>query len=275
MKANANLGKSAHLESVADVGRLKELNLQLSDALAKEKLRSDFVLHLVSTLAHDLRTPLTAIRTAASILRNYRERMSLEEQVKRLIKIEDLVEAMTETIEASGRLVQRYSRDSGDGRGVVELDLICHRAVERVSKARGKQSAVEVCLPEDSPTIEVDESLFELIVFKLLSAVVELSEQDESVALHIAMETGRLILTAGHLPARAESGKKVFDFRSVGEASSPGASMLNSLNFLLLLLAVESYGGELQSTAGREGQLVLIVALPFAETRSLRPRERL
>jgi signal transduction histidine kinase len=70
--------------SLRDIGRLKQIESELREALAKEKELSALKSSFTSLVSHEFRTPLAVIQFSADILLNYADRM---DQARRLEKL--------------------------------------------------------------------------------------------------------------------------------------------------------------------------------------------
>ncbi len=169
-----------------------------------ERLRSA----LLTSISHDLRTPLAAILGAATSLRTYGE---LYDQSVR----EELISTVQDEAERLNRFVTNLLDMTKLEAGVLELksamiDLgeIVGTALERARKVLQRHSVV-VDLPSDLPMVRVDFVLFEQVLFNLLdnaakyappgtSVAVRARRRDGSVAIEILDEGGGI--APEHLP---------------------------------------------------------------------------
>jgi two-component system, OmpR family, sensor histidine kinase KdpD len=141
---------------VEDMDRVKR-------TIETDRLRSA----LLTSISHDLKTPLAAVLGAASTLRSFSN--ALDEQAKA-----DLVAAIIDESERLNRfianLLDMTKLESGavvPNSALHDLGEVVGSALERASKILG-QHRVEVELATDLPMVEIDPVLFEQVLFNLL-----------------------------------------------------------------------------------------------------------
>jgi two-component system sensor histidine kinase KdpD len=128
-----------------------------------ERLRSA----LLTSISHDLRTPLASILGAATSLKNYRKELdeaalevlvgTIQEESERLNRF--IVNLLDMTRLESGALVPRVEP--------VDLSDIVGSALERAKKILGAHK-VEIDLAGPLPLLRLDPVLFEQVLFNLL-----------------------------------------------------------------------------------------------------------
>ncbi|MEL6310419.1 MAG: PAS domain S-box protein, partial [Chloroflexota bacterium] len=85
--------------SIRDISQRKQLETDLRQALKKEKELNDLKSRFVSMVSHEYRTPLATIQLAAEGLQRYRNRMSEADMDKRLRRISEQTQYMTQLME--------------------------------------------------------------------------------------------------------------------------------------------------------------------------------
>ncbi len=122
---------------------------------------------LLTSISHDLKTPLAAVLGAASTLRSFSN--ALDEQAKA-----DLVAAIIDESERLNRfianLLDMTKLESGavvPNSALHDLGEVVGSALERASKILA-QHRVEVELVKDLPMVNIDPVLFEQVLFNLL-----------------------------------------------------------------------------------------------------------
>ncbi len=158
---------TARLREQADLAReLAERNETARVAMASERLRTA----LLSSLSHDLRTPLGAIEGAASTLADQEEDLAPEvrrelaetvlEQSRRMTRlVANLLEMMR--LETGALAVRRSWQPLEESLGVALLRL----------EHTLRDHPVTVRLPQDLPLISADEVLLEQVFVNLLENV--------------------------------------------------------------------------------------------------------
>jgi two-component system sensor histidine kinase KdpD len=174
--------------------------VRLAGAIATERLRNT----LLSSVSHDLRTPLAAITGAASTLL---QPGSLDAEAERALK-----ESIYDEAERLGRLVTNLLDMTRLESGVVPLNREWHSleelvgaALARLDRAR-KGRPVEVSLPPDLPLLPVDGVLIEQLLVNLFDNAFKYSDAG----------------TAVRVSATAAEGAVTFEVADAGPGLRPG-----------------------------------------------------
>ncbi|MFS8046571.1 DUF4118 domain-containing protein [Rhizobium sp. BR 314] len=144
------------VQLVADVDRAKL-------AVEADRLRSA----LLTSISHDLKTPLAAIMGAAGTLRDYLETLPHEDRV-------DLLSTVIDESERLNRFIVNLLDMTKIESGAMEPNYALHyggdivgSALRRAEKILNRHRA-EVQIPVDLPMVKVDPVLFEQVLFNLL-----------------------------------------------------------------------------------------------------------
>jgi two-component system sensor histidine kinase KdpD len=156
---------------VEDVDRVKRV-------AETDRLRSA----LLTSISHDLRTPLAAVLGAAGTLRSMSN--ALDEQAKA-----DLIATIIDESERLNRfianLLDMTKLESGavaPNAALHDLGEVVGSALERASKILA-QHRVEVDLAKDLPMVEIDPVLFEQVLFNLLDNAAKYAPAGTSVRI--------------------------------------------------------------------------------------------
>jgi two-component system sensor histidine kinase KdpD len=224
--------------------------LRRSDAIKTAVLRA---------VSHDLRSPLTAIRTAGEGL--HRTDLQLEEEDRA-----ELAETITTEAARLERLVTNLidlSRlEAGAARPRPELwtaDDLVGRALETLGPAAER---VEVRLPVEPVAAVVDGAQAERVLFNLLENAVKFSSATDPIHVSVAGDDDELVIRVrdhgpGVPPARAA---RIFD---PFESSAPGTGM--GLGLAIATGFAQANGGRVWFEPAEGGGAVFALALPAAE----------
>lgn len=155
--------------------------------------------NLLRAVSHDLRTPLTSISGAASILKNHLDDMDRESQKSLLGEISDDADWLIRMVEN----LLSITRINADRASVIKrpeaAEEILSEAVRKYRK-RFENPKVEICLPSELLLVPMDPILIEQVVTNLL----------ENAALH-AQGATRIRLSVREL-----GGEAVFEVEDNG-----------------------------------------------------------
>ncbi|MBY0429693.1 MAG: GAF domain-containing protein, partial [Rhodospirillales bacterium] len=254
------------LETLADQAAIAiERTLLVADIEAarvageRERLRSA----LLSSLSHDLRTPLVSIMGAASSLITYDE--ALDDANRR-----DLAQTVLDEAERLNRFVQNLLDMTRLGAGALkpridwaDLRDIVGAAVERARRlARAHTIRVEIA--RDMPLLCVDAVLMEQVFFNLLDNACKYAPPKTTVKVwairtrdHIAIEVAD---QGPGIPL--EDREKVFDmFYRVNQADTRSGT---GLGLAICRGIVEAHGGTIRAEPGLHGAgTCILIRLPL------------
>ncbi|HUE99117.1 MAG TPA: ATP-binding protein [Anaerolineales bacterium] len=153
-----------------DVTQLKEI----------DTLKSDFV----STVSHDLRSPLTLMRGYATMLEMAGE---LNEQQKSYTRM--IVQGVDNMARLVNNLLDLGRIDFGVGlqvEGVPVLDILERVTGSLQMQAKEKQISLGVEIPKDLPhAIDVDQALLQQALYNLVENALKYTPQGGEVAIHL------------------------------------------------------------------------------------------
>jgi two-component system sensor histidine kinase KdpD len=154
-----------------------------------DRLRSS----LLTSISHDLKTPLASILGSASTLRDYRAALDEEGQ-------QGLVQTIIEESERLNRfianLLDMTKLESGavmPNLALCDLSEIVDAALNRASKILGNHK-VETRLAEGLPMLKLDAVLFEQILFNLLDNAAKYAPEGTTISVQTWRDGGSVCL---------------------------------------------------------------------------------
>lgn len=242
-----------------------DLSAEVAEARAEgraEELKSA----LLSSISHDLRTPLTAISTAAASLRQFGQEIDEETSG-------ELLDGIVAECERLNRLTSNLLEMSRLQAGDAALHLAVMPAAELIGKvvagvrARGVRQTIAFRAPDGDLDIAVDRALFELALVNLLENAVKFSPADSTITVTCRLVDGHCgieVTDEGPGIAPGEQGR-VFErfYRSPGGA--PGTAG-TGLGLAIARGFVEASGGSIAiaSPVARGKGTTLTIHLPLA-----------
>ena len=251
----------------------------LAQALARTRLVSELEVSrvqgeterlrtaLLSSVSHDLRSPLSTIIGSAESLSVYRDRLSVEDQY-----------VLAENILIEGQRLDRYIQNLldmtriGHGSLAVErewvgLDELCGAVLPRLRKLY-PATDVEMTLPAQLPLLHVNPALIEQALYNVLENAAKFNSPAYPIVLQAHMDESRLCIdVSDHGPGiPAQDRHRVFDmFYSVERGDHAGSSG-TGLGLAICHGIIAAHNGAIEALAGPDGQGTTIrIMLPVSD----------
>jgi two-component system, OmpR family, sensor histidine kinase KdpD len=225
-----------------------------------ERLRNS----LLSSVSHDLRTPLTTITGAISAILENGSRMDAPVR-------QELLESAREEAERLNRLVQNLLEMTRLESGALQLRKEWHpleevigAALSRLGKRLGNRR-VTTRVPRDLPLVAIDDVLIEQVLVNLLDNAVKYTPPGSPITV-MATATDRAVTVeiadrGPGLPAGEED--KVFEKFYRGQ---PAAGRGAGLGLAICYGIVKAHDGRIWAQNLPEGGVAFLFTLPLAET---------
>ena len=239
-------------------------------ATERERLRSA----LLSSLSHDLRTPLVSIMGAASSIISYDEVLDAASR-------RDLAQTIQDEAERLNRFVQNLLDMTKLGAGAMkprvdwsDLRDIVGAAAQR-SLRLASQHVIKVDIAGNVPLLCIDAVLMEQVFFNLIDNACKYAPAGTPIKVwamrtpdHVAIEVAD---QGPGIPA--EDREKVFDmFYRVGQTDSQTAG--TGLGLAICRGIVEAHGGTIHAEPGlHEAGTCIVIHLPLPPELDLPPAE--
>jgi two-component system, OmpR family, sensor histidine kinase KdpD len=173
------------LDALRDQGALAIERVKLVEDMDRvertaetERLRAA----LLTSISHDLKTPLAAVLGAAGTLRDLAEKLSISQKAELLTTIIDESERLNRFI---ANLLDMTKLESGaitPNVALHDLGEIVGSALRRASRILSHHS-VELELAPDLPMLEVDAVLFEQVLFNLLDNAAKYAPAETTIRI--------------------------------------------------------------------------------------------
>ncbi|TWB60095.1 sensor histidine kinase [Bradyrhizobium sacchari] len=203
---------------VEDMDRVKR-------TVESERLRSA----LLTSISHDLKTPLASVLGAASTMRDLAGALSDTEKRDLLATVIDESERLNRFI---ANLLDMTKLESGaivPNTALHDLGEIVGSALRRASKILTAHK-VELVLAADLPMLQLDAVLFEQVLFNLLDNAAKYSPSDTTIAIRSWRERDKVVLEVadegdGIPPGELESVFDKFYRAQKGDHVRPGTGL--------------------------------------------------
>jgi two-component system sensor histidine kinase KdpD len=211
---------------------------------------------LLAAVGHDLRTPLAAIKAAATTLRSTDVEWSVADRDALLATVEDSVDRLDGIV---GNLLDASRLEAG-ALSVqlvpVALDEVVAAAVLELGSA-----GIEVDVPEDLPMVNADPGLLERVLFNLIDNAVRHGGGAVEISARAGAESAKLEVT-DHGPGVAPDAREQLfvPFRRLDDSNTDGVG----LGLAVARGLTEAMGGALVADGASGGGLTMRMRLPLA-----------
>ena len=184
------------LDALADQGALAIERVRLVEEMDRvernaetERLRSA----LLTSISHDLKTPLAAVLGSAGTLRDLAEKLSAGEKAELLGTIIDESERLNRFIANLLDMTKLESGAIAPNVALHDLGEIVGSALRRASRILARHE-VELDLAPDLPMLELDAVLFEQVLFNLLDNAAKYAPAKTTIRIQAWRDGGTVCL---------------------------------------------------------------------------------
>lgn len=251
------------IDDIAQTTSRVQLSLQLENSRVvaeTEKLRSA----LLSSVSHDLRSPLAAMIGSADSLKYYAEQMSVEDR-----------ESLLDTIHVEGERLDRYIQNLLDmtrlghqglslSRDWIGVEELIGSATQRLKRYQPKVN-IDVEMPEDLPQLHVHPALIEQAIFNVLENAAKFSPDDVPIEVRIRQQDQFLqidIMDQG-VGIPEDEREQIFDMFYTMQRGDRGKTG-TGLGLAIVKAIIGAHMGSIEALASTYGQGTLIrIRLPL------------
>jgi two-component system sensor histidine kinase KdpD len=257
------------LNSLSDQTALAIERLHLADEMDRarvaaetEKLRSA----LLTSISHDLRTPLASILGSTTSLKHYRSRLGDAEQDELLGTIQEEAERLNHFIANLLDMTRLESGALAPNLELIELGDVVGSVLRRI-RPLVRQHKVVLDVTPGLPMLRIDPVLFEQVLFNLLDNAAKYSLPETAITIGARQESGVIrIMVADEGPGLPDDAReRIFDkFYRVRAADSQRAG--TGLGLSIARGFMEAMGGTITAANRTDcSGAVFTLTLPLSE----------
>lgn len=183
-------------DALADQAALAIERIQLVDDLETAKLAAEadkLRSALLTSLSHDLRTPLAGVMGAVDTLREYFDALSREDREALLATVQDEAERLNRFIANLLDMTRLESGAAVPSIAPVDLDEVLGSALRRAGKLLARHH-VELDIAGDLPMLRLDPVLIEQALFNLLDNAAKYAPEGSVVRMTARRERDMVLL---------------------------------------------------------------------------------
>jgi two-component system sensor histidine kinase KdpD len=248
--------------------RLVDLAAQAENAAEGEKLRAA----LLSSISHDLRTPLASIVGSVTSLRTLGGKMSSADRTDLLLTIEEEANRLSRFVSNLLDMTRIEAGAIDVRREAIDVGEVIRTTAQRAAKLFGSRN-VKVTIADTLPLVRADAALLDQVVFNLLENAYKYSGPQSVTRIDASADGGniRLSVTDDGIGIPKEALEKVFDkfYRVKGHDGRPSGT---GLGLSICAGLVNAMGGTIKAESpvdrGRGTRMTII--LPAAPPQKAR-----
>ncbi|MBE3560332.1 MAG: hypothetical protein IMW89_14070, partial [Ktedonobacteraceae bacterium] len=248
--------------AVIERARLHRENLQVELLRRTDALRSA----LLSSVSHDLRTPLSSIKAAASSLLQNDVQWTEEERRSFAMTIEREANRLNRLV---GNLLDMSRIEGGALKPEKEwypLDELIHDVLERMqSQIQGR--TVRTMIPEDLPPVKLDYLQMDQVMTNLVENALRYTPAGSPVDITVAVIDRQVLVSVADRGPGIPPGdlERIFDkfYRVMGTKNRGTSTMGTGLGLAVCRGLVEAHGGHIWAENRPQGGAVFKFTLPL------------
>ncbi|WP_009634051.1 ATP-binding protein [Synechocystis sp. PCC 7509] len=266
----SSLNNQEYVAIVRDITKRKQSEVEIRDALAKEKELGLLKSRFVTMTSHEFRTPLTTILSSAELLELYSFKWNEDKKIKHLQRIQIAVKQMINLL--NDVLLIGKSEAGKLEYNPAPLDLIqfCYDLVEEIQITTKSHNITFVSKincshinPDNCRMAYLDDKLLRHILSNLLSNAIKYSPEGDSVNFELIFQQGEAIF---HITDRG-IGIPIADreqlFNSFHRASNVGTISGTGLGLAIVKRSADLHGGKIAVSSEVGIGTTFTVSLPL------------
>ncbi len=250
--------------SVIERARLRRESLQIELLRRTDALRSA----LLSSVSHDLRTPLSSIKAAASSLLQEDVQWSEEERRSFAGAIERESDRLNRLV---GNLLDMSRIEGGALKPEKEwypFDELIHDVLDHLQGLlQGRQ--VDTCIPDDLPPVELDYLQMDQVLTNLIENAIRYTMPHSPIEICVEVKDAQLLVSIADQGPGIPPGdlERIFDkfYRVLSTKRKGTSTMGTGLGLAVCRGLVEAHGGRIWAENRAGGGAVFRFTLPLSQ----------
>lgn len=174
--------------------KLERSQLELSDALDKERQLNEIKSRFVSMASHEFRTPLSTVLSSASLLSKYTSSDHQEKRDKHIQRIKNSVIHLNDILEdflSLGKLNEGKVENNSDE---VSLNEVLEETMEEMKSILKKDQQIKLTCQEDCFAF-TDKKLFKNVMINLIGNAIKFSEEGTLILLNAKLDGFNVVIS--------------------------------------------------------------------------------
>jgi len=231
--------------------------------LEKEQELSELKSHIITTISHEFRTPLTTILGSTELLKNYGNQWSDEKKLKHFQRIDESVRHMTQLLNDVVLMGEAESGQLKFNPTPLDVKSLCSEIVEEFQLSLDSQHTLAFSVQGDETQANLDEKLLRQILTNLLSNAVKFSPQGGIVRFDVVCQEGQAIFRIQDEGIGIPPEDREHLFESFYRASNAGTIQGTGLGLAIAKKCVDLHRGQITVESEVGVGTTFMVTLPL------------
>lgn len=260
---NSNGQYDRVLMVASDITVRKQAEETLQQALTIEKGLNELKSRFVSMASHEFRTPLSTIFSLTETLLTYRHKLTDEQVVQRLLKIQDQIGYLNSLMEDVLQLARTQSRRAEFKPVPIDLDILCRSIVDELQSQPTVAARLNYCCESTPPLIPLDQRLIRQLLNNLVSNALKYSNPNQAVFVKLGYHGTTIRLQVCDQGIGIPEADLKHLFEPFHRAANAQAIAGTGLGLVIAKEAVELHGGSITVESKLNGGTTFTVDLPL------------
>ncbi len=238
--------------SLRDISARKRLEMELREALQKERELNELKSRFVARASHEFRTPLAVILTSSDLLKNYGDRMTLEQRDEKIDRLQKEARSIAVMLDdlltiSKGEELKEFNPE------LLDLQSLTREVVHGIADGIGGQHTLTVESRGNCTSVYADKKLVSRIITNLLSNAIKYSPINSTIQVVVNCETTQIVLEVTDQGIGIPEDDQVRLFEAFYRARNVDHISGTGLGLAIVKQAAELHGGEVSvsSTLGK------------------------
>ena len=228
---------------MVDMSKQKRLEADLRTALAKEKELGELRSRFVSMVSHDIRTPLTVIRTSTDLLQAYDGSLDEARKARHFHKILTQVDRMILLLNDVLTISQTDSGGIQFAPQLLDLDALCRQIADEFQGVPTMEHTLAYTFQGEPARLLIDEKLFHQALDNLLTNAFKYSPAGGTVHLDLTVDEADAVIQVKDSGIGIPEADQAHLFEMFYRAGNVGAIDGTGLGLAIVKRSVEAHGG--------------------------------
>lgn len=247
--------------SLRDITARKRLEIELREALQKERELNELKSRFVARASHEFRTPLAVILTSSDLLRNYGNRMTPEQREEKLDRLQKEAHGIAVMLDDL-LTISKGEELKGFDPELVDLQRLAREIVREFAEGIGSQHVLVVDIHGNCTSVYADRKLVHRIITNLLSNAVKYSPVGSTIQVFVTCDAARIVMEVKDQGIGIPKDDQARLFEAFHRAKNVDHISGTGLGLAIVKQAVELHGGEVAVSSELGKGSIFTVTLP-------------